>query len=96
MQTLEYLVVISGVLFSLTFFWLLIVVGALDCLRTSPIKSASHCLGLIIAQSEQVLADSRAKLRHKQRNPNHSTPLHLRLKTISALHSLTSPVNHSN
>ena len=73
MQTLEYLVIISGVLFSFTFFWLLTVVGVFDCLRTSPIKSAFHCLGLITAQSEQAIADSRARLRHKQRNQDHST-----------------------
>ena len=73
MQTLEYLVIISGVLFSFTFFWLLTVVGVFDCLRTSPIKSAFHCLGLITAQSEQALADSRTRLRHKQINQNHST-----------------------
>ena len=94
MQTLEYLVIISGVFFSFTFFWLLTVVGALDCLRTSPIKSAFHCLGLITTQSEQVLADSRARLRQRQRNQNHSTPLHFRLKPISALHSLTSPTEY--
>ena len=76
MLTLEYLVIISGVFFSLTFLWLLTVVGALDCLRTSPIKSASHCLGLIIGQSEQVLTDSRVKLRNKQRNTSHPAPLH--------------------
>ena len=75
MLTLEYLVIISGIFFSLTFLWLLRVVGALDCLVSSPIKSASHCLGLIIGQSEQALTESRAKLRNKQRNPNHTTQL---------------------
>ena len=74
MLTLEYLVIISGIFFSLAFLWLLTVVGALDCLRNSPIKSASHCLSLIIGQSEQVLTNTRAKLR--QRNTSHPAPLH--------------------
>ena len=69
MLTLEYIVIIAGVFFSLTFLWL----GALDCLVSSPVKSAAHCLTLIIGQSEQVLTESRAKLRNKQRNPNHTT-----------------------
>ena len=73
MLTLEYIVIIAGVFFSLTFLWLLRVIGALDCLVSSPVKSAAHCLTLIIGQSEQVLTESRAKLRNKQRNPNHTT-----------------------
>ena len=73
MLTLEYIVIIAGVFFSLTFLWILRVIGALDCLVSSPVKSATHCLGLIIEQSEQVLTESRAKLRNKQRNSNHTT-----------------------
>ena len=48
MLTLEYLVIISGVFFSLTFLWLLTVVGALDCLRTSPIIINIALLQLLI------------------------------------------------
>ena len=58
MQALEYLVVISALLFSLTFFWLLSVSGLFDCLKTSPIKSAFHCLSLITTQCDQAIANS--------------------------------------
>ena len=75
MQILEYLVIISGLFFSLTFFWLLSVTGALDCMRSSSIKSASHCLSLVIAQSEQILAESRTRLRQRnQNNPTQALP----------------------
>ena len=73
MQILEYVVITAGIFFSLTFLWLLRVIGALDCMVTSPVKSAAHCLTLIIGQLEQVLTESRAKLRNNQRNPGHTT-----------------------
>ena len=76
MQILEYLVIISGLCFSLTFLWLLSVTGALDCMKSSGIKSASHCLSLVIAQSEQILAESRTRLRQSsnQNNPSQALP----------------------
>ena len=73
MQILEYVVITAGILFTLTFLWLVRVIGALDCMVSSPVKSAAHCLTLIIGQSEQVLTESRAKLRNKQRNPVQTT-----------------------
>ena len=73
MQALEYLVVISALLFSLTFFWLLSVSGVFDCLKTSPIKSAYHCLSLITAQCDQAIANSSRKLSKRQRTEDLST-----------------------
>ena len=73
MQILEYVVIAAGILFTLTFLWLVRVIGLLDCMVTSPVKSAAHCLTIIIEQSEQVLTEARAKSRHNQRSSGHTT-----------------------
>ena len=72
MQILEYVIITAGILFTLTFLWLVRVIGFLDCMVTSSVKSAGHCLTIIIEQSEQVLTESRAKSRHNQRNSGHT------------------------
>ena len=65
MQALEYLVITSALFFIVTFCWLLNVSGLFDCLKTSPIKSAFHCLSLITTQCDQVLAKSSRKVRQR-------------------------------
>ena len=64
MQILEYLVIASGLFFSLTFLWLLNVIGVLDCLKSGAgIKSVSNCLTFDISQSEKILAESKDRRR---------------------------------
>ena len=75
MQILEYLVIVSGLFFSLTFLWLLNVIGALDCMKSGGIKSASHCLTLVISQSEKILAESRTRLRQSSNQNSQSQAL---------------------
>ena len=72
MQILEYVIIAAGILFTLTFLWLVRVIGFLDCMVTSSVKSAGHCLTLIIEQSEQVLTEAREKSRHNKRTSGHS------------------------
>ena len=79
MQALEYLVIGSALFFIVTFCWLLNVSGLFDCLKTSPIKSAFHCLSLITTQCDQVLAKSSRKARQRpeevtQANSNQLVP----------------------
>ena len=73
MQILEYVIITAGILFTLTFLWLVRVIGFLDYMVTSSVKSAGHFLTIIIEQSEQVLTEARAKSRHNQRNSGHTT-----------------------
>ena len=70
MQILEYALIAAGILFTVTFLWLVRVIGFLDCMVTSSVKSAGHCLTLIIEHSEQVLTQAREK-RHNRRTSNH-------------------------
>ena len=70
MQVLEYALLAAGILFTVTFLWLLRVIGFLDCLVTSSVKSAGHCLTLITEHSEQVLTQAREK-RHNRRTSSH-------------------------
>ena len=63
MQALEYLLIGSAIFFIVTFFWLLNVIGIFDCFKSSPVKSAFHCLNLILSQSDQILAKSSSKIR---------------------------------
>ena len=71
MQYLEYLVIAAGLFFSLTFVWLLNVIGFLDCLKSGAgIKSASNCLTFVISQSDKVLAESRRERRRLPTNQN--------------------------
>ena len=70
MQILEYALIAAGILFTVTFLWLVRVIGFLDCMVTSSVKSAGHCLTLIIEQSEQVLTQAREK-RHNRRASSH-------------------------
>ena len=70
MQILEYTLIAAGILFTVTFLWLVRVIGFLDCMVSSSIKSAGHCLTLIAEQSEQVLTQAREK-RHNRRASSH-------------------------
>ena len=72
MQILEYALIAAGILFTVTFLWLVRVIGFLDCMVTSSVKSAGHCLTLIIEQSEQVLTQAREK-RHNRRSSSNPT-----------------------
>ena len=72
MQILEYVIIAAGILFTVTFLWLVRVIGFLDCMVTSSVKSAGHCLTIIIEQSEQVLTEAREKSRHNQRTSGHT------------------------
>ena len=69
MQMLEYALIAALILFTVTFLWLVRVIGCLDCMVSSSIKSAGHCLTLIAEQSEQVLNQEREK-RHNRRASN--------------------------
>ena len=71
MQILEYALIAAGILFTVTFLWLVRVIGFLDCMVTNSVKSAGHCLTLIIEQSEQVLTQAREKTRHNRRTSSH-------------------------
>ena len=71
MQYLEYMVIAAGLLFGLTFVWLLNVVGFLDFLKSgAQIKSASNCLTFIISQSDKVLTESKRERRRLPTNQN--------------------------
>ena len=73
MQALEYLLIGSAIFFIVTFFWLLNVIGIFDCFKSSPVKSAFHCLNLILSQSDQILAKSSSKLRQTRERVTQSS-----------------------
>ena len=77
MQALEYLVIASAVIFTVTFGWLLNVSGLFDCFKNSTIKSAFHCLNIIAIQCDQALAKSAKKIRqrHEDGTQSHSNQL---------------------
>ena len=80
MQALEYLVIASAVIFTVTFGLLLNVSGLFDCFKNSTIKSAFHCLNLIAIQCNHALAKSAKKdIGGKRKGLNH-------IQTACAIH----------
>ena len=85
MEYFEYLFICGAIFFLISFLWLLNVTGILDCLKTnSQVKSASHCLQVIVEKSDKILAS-------KQRARNHQTH---QIQTVSASTQVTASASN--
>ena len=76
MQGLEYMLVAAAIFFVVSFLWLLNTLGFYDCCKSNSVKSALHCITLVITHSDQVLKNlqSATKTRHSRESHKLQTP----------------------